>query len=242
MLLGAFAAGIVVSLFSAGEDSVVIREKLEAIGFGFLVPIFFVVSGMQFDLHSLIHKPSALLQIPLFLLLFLVIRGLPALYVYRKYLPKGQLIPLALFSATGLPLIVVIADIGVSAHRMAPENAAALIAVGSFRCSSFPSPVYAACSGMRPRRRREAPPAPRRPNRTRRPILTRFHPRRWVLQEFLPNESRASAGSRSQEFLTTAPLRVAARIAVALARLVIHRNCSVRGRFPTDLMQVDHHV
>jgi len=109
VLLGAFAAGIVVSLFSAGEDSVVIREKLEAIGFGFLVPIFFVVSGMQFDLHSLIHKPSALLQIPLFLLLFLVIRGLPALYVYRKYLPKGQLIPLALFSATGLPLIVVIA-------------------------------------------------------------------------------------------------------------------------------------
>ena len=138
VLLGAFAAGIVVSLFSAGEDSVVIREKLEAIGFGFLVPIFFVVSGMQFDLHSLIHKPSALLQIPLFLLLFLVIRGLPALYVYRKYLPKGQLIPLALFSATGLPLIVVIADIGVSAHRMAPENAAALIAVGILSVLIFP--------------------------------------------------------------------------------------------------------
>lgn len=58
--------------------------------------------------------------------------------MYRKYLPKGQLIPLALFSATGLPLIVVIADIGVSAHRMAPENAAALIAVGILSVLIFP--------------------------------------------------------------------------------------------------------
>jgi Kef-type K+ transport system membrane component KefB len=139
VLLGAFAAGIVVRLFFAGEDSVVIHEKLEAIGFGFLVPIFFVVSGMQFDLHSLIHKPSALLQIPLFLFLILVIRGLPALFVYRKFLPKGQLIPLTLFSATGLPLIVVIADIGVSAHRMEPENAATLIAVGILSVLMFPA-------------------------------------------------------------------------------------------------------
>jgi Kef-type K+ transport system membrane component KefB len=138
VLLGAVAAGIVVRLFAEGEDSQIIQGKLEAIGFGLLIPIFFVVSGMTFDLHSLFDKPSAALRIPLYLVLFLLVRGAPALLVYRRQLPKRELMPLALFSVSGLPLIVVIAEIGVAAGKMTHENAAALIAAGILSVLIFP--------------------------------------------------------------------------------------------------------
>ncbi|HWD52783.1 MAG TPA: cation:proton antiporter [Acidimicrobiales bacterium] len=138
VLLGAVAAGIVVRLVTEGDDSPVIRGKLEAIGFGFLIPIFFVVSGVTFDLRSLFHNPSAALRIPLYLLLLLVVRGAPSLLVYRKYLPRREQVSLALFSVTGLPLIVVIAEIGVAADKMTHENAAALIAAGVLSVLIFP--------------------------------------------------------------------------------------------------------
>ena len=93
VLLGAFAAGIVVRLLVRGEDTAVVRGKLEAIGFGFLVPIFFVVSGMQLDLHALFATPTALLRVPLFLALLLVVRGTPALLLYRRDLPRRELVP-----------------------------------------------------------------------------------------------------------------------------------------------------
>ena len=138
VLLGAFAAGIVIRLFVQGEDSTIVRGKLEAIGFGFLVPIFFIVSGMQFNVHALLASPAGLLRVPLFLVLFLVVRGLPALLLYRRDLPGHQLIPLALFSATGLPLIVVITTIGVEEGRMRAVNAAALVAAGMLSVLLYP--------------------------------------------------------------------------------------------------------
>jgi len=138
VLLGAFAAGVVVRLLSHGEDGEVVRVKLEAIGFGFLVPIFFIVSGMQFDLDALLDSPRTILRLPLFLVLFLVVRGIPALLLYRRDLPRDQLVPLALFSATGLPLIVVITGIGVDSGRMLPENAAALVGAGMLSVLIFP--------------------------------------------------------------------------------------------------------
>ena len=138
VLLGAFAAGIVVRFFTEGEDSEVIRAKLEAIGFGFLVPIFFIVSGMHFDLGALLHQPTALLRVPFFLLMFLIVRGAPALLLYRKDLTADLRRSLALFSATGLPLIVVITGIGVSVGRMRPSNAAALVAAGILSVVIFP--------------------------------------------------------------------------------------------------------
>jgi len=131
VLLGAFAAGVVIRLFTVGEeDGRIIKGKLEAIGFGFLIPIFFIVSGANFDLHALVSRPTAILRVPLFLVLFLVVRGIPALLLYRSALDRAHRIPLALFSATGLPLIVVITGLGVAAGRMRPENAAALVAAG----------------------------------------------------------------------------------------------------------------
>ena len=75
VLLGAFAAGVVVRLFIKGEDSEPITSKLEAIGFGFLIPIFFIDSGIKFDLHALIHMPKVLLLVPMFTVIFLFTRG-----------------------------------------------------------------------------------------------------------------------------------------------------------------------
>jgi Kef-type K+ transport system membrane component KefB len=138
VLLGAFAAGIVVKLFVQGEDRTIVRGKLEAIGFGFLVPIFFIVSGMQFDLHALVATPAGLLRVPLFLALLLVVRGTPVLLLHRRDLPRRQLVPLALFSATGLPLIVVISTIGVQEGRMRPVNASALVAAGMLSVLLYP--------------------------------------------------------------------------------------------------------
>ena len=84
VLLGAFAAGIVVRLFTIGDQSEVIKSKLDAIGFGFLIPIFFIVSGIHFDLHILLTRPSALLRLAAFLAMMLVVRGTPALLFIRR--------------------------------------------------------------------------------------------------------------------------------------------------------------
>lgn len=138
VLLGAFAAGVVVRLFSAGRDEETVRVKLEAIGFGFLIPIFFVVSGMRFDLEALVAEPASFVRLPLFLVLFLVVRGLPVFLLYRKDVPGPDRVPLALFSGTALPLVVVITSIGVQTQRMVPANAAALVGAGMLSVLIYP--------------------------------------------------------------------------------------------------------
>lgn len=139
VLLGAFAAGIVVRLFSASGESEAIRAKLEAIGFGFLIPIFFVVSGIDFDLHVFIHHPASLWRVPVFLGLMLVARGVPVYLLYREAVPRSQKLPMALFSATGLPLIVVITSIALTEGRMLQVNAASLVAAGMLSVMVFPA-------------------------------------------------------------------------------------------------------
>lgn len=138
VLLGAFAAGIVVRLFTIGDQSEAIKSKLDAIGFGFLIPIFFIVSGIHFDLHILLTRPSALLRLVAFLAMMLVVRGSPAFLLYTK-IPRAQRTALAMFSATGLPLIVVITSIGTAEGRMLAENAAALVGAGMLSVMLFPA-------------------------------------------------------------------------------------------------------
>ena len=138
VLLGAFAAGVVVRLFIQGEDSEPIQSKLEAIGFGFLIPIFFIESGITFDLHALIHQPRVLLLVPAFTALFLVTRGIPTWAFFRGVLSKAEAGALAVLSATGLPIIVVITTLGVEEHRMKPQNAAALVAAGMLSVLIYP--------------------------------------------------------------------------------------------------------
>lgn len=137
VLLGAFAAGVVVRLFTQGNDSEVVASKLEAIGFGFMIPIFFVYSGMNFDLEALTSEPVTFLRLPLYLVLFLVVRGVPALLLYRDLAPRSRA-ALAFLSATALPLVVVITGIGTSTGNMRPENAAALVGAGMLSVLIYP--------------------------------------------------------------------------------------------------------
>ena len=138
VLLGAFAAGVVVRLFITGEDSKPITSKLEAIGFGFLIPIFFIESGITFDLHALVHQPKVLLLVPIFTAIFLLTRGLPTWAFFRGVLTRLEARSLAVIASTGLPIIVVITTIGVDEHRMKPQNAAALVAAGMLSVLIYP--------------------------------------------------------------------------------------------------------
>jgi Kef-type K+ transport system membrane component KefB len=141
VLLGAFAAGLIIRLFlgaSSTHEVEIVESKLEAIGYGFLVPFFFVVSGMRFDLKSLVSKPSALLLIPGCLLLFLLIRGLPTFLLHRRDLPAHQQQALALLASSALPLVVVITNIGVEDGRLAPSTAAAMVAAGMLSVLVYP--------------------------------------------------------------------------------------------------------
>jgi Kef-type K+ transport system membrane component KefB len=136
-ILGALAAGVVVALASPGEHGEALRHKLEGIGFGFFVPIFFVTTGLRYDLQALITSRMALLQLPLFLGLFLVVRGLPALLV-RRELDLRSRFALGLLSATQLPLVVAIAEIGVRSGRLKQETAASLVGAGMASVLLFP--------------------------------------------------------------------------------------------------------
>jgi Kef-type K+ transport system membrane component KefB len=136
-ILGAIAAGILVSLASPGEHGEALRHKLEAIGFGLFVPIFFVTTGLRYDLHALVSSGLALAQLPLFVAMFLVVRGLPALLV-RGDLDGAGRIALALVSATQLPLVVAIADVGLRSGQLQPATAASLVGAGLVSVLLFP--------------------------------------------------------------------------------------------------------
>ena len=152
VLLGAFAAGMVARLFlvqhssvadaeAAGHASVFdhreeVQHRIEALGFGFFIPLFFVVSGVRLDLDAL-FAPIELVKVPLFLVLFLVVRGLPAL-LYRDDLPRHDVQALALLQAAALPLLVVITTIGVETGNMRSDNAAGLVGAGLVSVVVFP--------------------------------------------------------------------------------------------------------
>jgi Kef-type K+ transport system membrane component KefB len=113
------------------------KSTPKGIGFGFFVPIFFVTTGLRYDLQALISSRLALLQLPLFLGLFLVVRGLPALFM-RRELDLRSRIALGLLSATQLPLVVAIVEISVRSGRLQPETAASLVGAGMASVLLFP--------------------------------------------------------------------------------------------------------
>ena len=132
--LGAFFAGMVLrsTARSAGSE---LDEKLDAVGYGFFIPVFFVSSGMALDVLSIVENPARLL---VFFLLLLGVRGLPALLVYRKSLPARERVQMVFLTATSLPLLVALSVIGVESGVMLPENAAALVGAGVLSVAIFP--------------------------------------------------------------------------------------------------------
>jgi len=149
-ILGAFLAGAIVGLVdrdSASHPN--FRIKLEAIGYGFLVPVFFVSSGIRLDLTGLLHSPSALVRVPVFLLALLVVRGLPALLGLRANGTRPTL-ALGLLQATSLPFIVAATQIGVALGKITPVTAAALVCAGLLSVLIFPLLALANLRRMAP--------------------------------------------------------------------------------------------
>ncbi|MGX7677555.1 cation:proton antiporter [Jatrophihabitans sp. DSM 45814] len=129
-LLGAFTGGMILRLFlslSPASEVEILESKLEAVGFGFLIPVFFVMSGVRLDLDALFDQPLYLLLLPVALMLYLVVRGGPIRWLYRGKLAARDVKALAVYSSTALPLVVVITGIGVTDDLMQPALASVLV-------------------------------------------------------------------------------------------------------------------
>jgi Kef-type K+ transport system membrane component KefB len=138
LLLGGFAAGMIVRLAVRGREVAVLESKLVGIGYGFLIPFFFIYSGMNFDLDSLIGSTEGLLKLPLFVVMFLLVRGIPALLLYRGVLELRDRFALAFYSATQLPLVVAITSVAVEAGDMKASTSAALVGAAILSTLFFP--------------------------------------------------------------------------------------------------------
>ena len=139
-ILGAFIAGAILRLVDADAEHKhpLFHPKLDAIGYGFLIPVFFVTSGLTFNLSVLLSSAATLLRVPLFLLALLVVRGLPAV-LYRAALGSiRDVAATGLLQATSLPFIVAATTIGLQLHAISSANAAALVAAGLFSVILFP--------------------------------------------------------------------------------------------------------
>ncbi len=135
-VLGAFAAGLVVGLVVDTPEGHDVKLRLEGIGYGFLIPIYFVTTGMNLDIDSLL-RPSGIGLAALFLSLLLVTRGASAL-LWTNSLRARETLALALCAATGLPLIVAIVSLGSEHRTIAPAVGASLIGAGFLSMLLYP--------------------------------------------------------------------------------------------------------
>ena len=156
MLLGAFAAGVLYRLLLSGapeHDSEVIESKLEAVGYGFLVPVFFIYTGLAFDLRGLLADARAMLLLPVFVVLFLAVRGIPATLAAPPGSRAREKASIALLGSTALPVIVAVTGIGVSQGDISSGTAASLVGAGMLSVLLFP------LIGLALHRRPASPPA-----------------------------------------------------------------------------------
>lgn len=149
-ILGAFLAGAVVSLIDRDASSHPrFRAKLEAIGYGFVVPVFFVSSGIRLDLTGLVHAPAALLRVPVFLVALLIVRGAPALLGVGM-LGGRATVAVGLLQATSLPFLVTATQIGVVLGKITPVTAAAVVCAGLLSVLLLPPVALALLRGPQP--------------------------------------------------------------------------------------------
>jgi Kef-type K+ transport system membrane component KefB len=137
ILLGGFVAGMITRLALKGHELQVFESKLTAVGFGFFVPFFFVASGITFDLAAL-GSAEAIGKLFLFLTLFLVVRGAPAMHLYRDVFNLRDRAALAFYSATELPLVVAITTIATETGHMKTSTAAGLVGAAMLSTLIYP--------------------------------------------------------------------------------------------------------
>jgi Kef-type K+ transport system membrane component KefB len=138
-ILGAFMAGAILTLLDRDEQMThpEFRRKLEAVGFGIFIPVFFVASGVNFDLEALLESASNVIMVPIFLAALVAARGLPAL-LYRGLLDNRRIAIAGLMQATSLPFIVAATAIGEELGLVDPAEGAALIGAGLLSVLLFP--------------------------------------------------------------------------------------------------------
>jgi Kef-type K+ transport system membrane component KefB len=137
ILLGGFVAGMIVRAALRGRELLQFESKLTAVGFGFLIPFFFVESGIEFNLEAL-GSATAIGKLLLFLALFLVVRGVPAIALYRGILDARDRLALAFFCATELPLVVAITTIAIDVGEMRSSTAAGLVGAAMLSTLIYP--------------------------------------------------------------------------------------------------------
>jgi Kef-type K+ transport system membrane component KefB len=137
VVLGAVLAGMVLRIWTnrLNMDTASLEHKFDTVGYGIFIPIFFVSSGMTIDLKAIARDPARLF---LFLALLLLVRGVPSLLVYRRVLPVRQRVEMTFITATALPLLIALAEIGQQDGVMLPATAAALVGAGVLSVLIFP--------------------------------------------------------------------------------------------------------
>lgn len=156
MLLGAFAAGVLMRLLlvqAPAAERRSVEGKLEAVGFGFLVPVFFIHTGITYNLQELLDDTRAVILLPIFLVIFLVVRGLSGLIASPRGATGSDRVAIVLFSATALPIIVAVMGLGVADGAVAESTAASLVGAGMLSVLLFP------LLGLAQRRRSATAPA-----------------------------------------------------------------------------------
>ncbi|HEY2162277.1 MAG TPA: cation:proton antiporter [Solirubrobacteraceae bacterium] len=138
LLLGGFAAGIITRQVLGTREMPAFDSKLTAIAFGIFVPFFFIVSGMELDLPALFASVGGVAKICLFFVLFLVVRGTPALLLYRRDLDRRERTALAFMSSTQLPLVLAITTLATASGHMRASTAAALIGAAVLSTLVYP--------------------------------------------------------------------------------------------------------
>ena len=156
VILGAFIAGAIISLVDRDREMThaTFRLKLDAAGFGIFIPVFFVSTGVTYDLDALTSSTSTIMHVPVFLAALVAVRGLPAL-LYRPVIPRERIPVAILMQSTSLPFIVAATQVGLALDVVTPANAAALVAAGLLSVVLFPAASLVLL-------RRQAQPAARR--------------------------------------------------------------------------------
>jgi len=138
LLLGGFAAGVITRHILRTRELPAFDSKLTAVAFGVFVPFFFVASGMNLDVAALFATPADVAKLLLFFVLMLIVRGTPALLLYRGVLGRRDRAALALLSSTQLPLVLAITTLASASGHMRPTTAAALVGAAVLSTLVFP--------------------------------------------------------------------------------------------------------
>jgi Kef-type K+ transport system membrane component KefB len=173
-ILGAFAAGALLSVIDRDEMThPQFRMKLEAVGFGVFIPVFFVTSGLRFDLNALFASASTVARVPLFLLAIYLARGLAAI-VYVRLLGRSRSVIAGLLQATSLTFTVTATQIGLQLGVVSRASAAGLVAAGLLSVVISPALALVLLRRERPggRSKSSAQPSPTGWTREQGSVLT----------------------------------------------------------------------